>query len=251
MIQDNRKVISMKKFVYSAAAVLMALCAATGGSVSAAPEKTEMPAVASVQAKKGLSKAFRNKYKKILDSYEEFSGVYIGDLMGDEREELVVAVNPLGITDIYVPEGNVIKKYHFDVMSVWGFTKYDKYERTIVNLEYYGHTEGAPFELYMQSVAFEDGNFSPLSVRRTMDSERSVHDDEAWTDVVLNYEVNGRPADSAEFTIIHSLLVAETADTEYIPYVEHHKGDLVSEPAMYRGSINETDYETYIQEKLG
>ena len=241
-----------KKMILSAAAVLMALYTGVGATAAgAAPEKTEMPAVASVSAKKKLSKGFKNKYKKILDSYEEFSGVYIGDLMGDEREELVVAVNALGITDVYVPEGNTIKKYHFDVMSVWGFTKYNRSERSFINLEYYGHTEGSPAAMHMQSVGFEDGNFSICSLRRDMDNEKSVHDDEAWVDLVLNYEIDGKPANAADFCMMHSLLIAETADSEYLPYVEHHKGDLISDPAMYRGDIDETDYETYIKEKLG
>ena len=238
----------MKKLFRSitAAALTTALLAVGGTAVKAEPEAAEMPAVSSVQAKSKLSKGFRSKYKKILDSYDDFSGVYIGDLMGDEREELVVAVNTLGIMDIYVPEGKVIKKYHFDVMSVWGYTKYNKAERTIVNMAYYGHTEGSPYELDMRSVAFEDGDFSVLSVHREEDfSDMSVSPRPIIT------KVNGEVTDNAYFSIVLNLMIAETAETEFIPLVEHHKGDLTTDPGLYSGEVIDTDYETYIREKLG
>ena len=70
-------------------------------------------------ANTSLSKSYRNAYKKILSQNKDFQGVYIGDLTGDSREELLVATNEFGAFKLYVPVGKKIKKYSFKLYSLF------------------------------------------------------------------------------------------------------------------------------------
>ena len=87
-----------------------------------------------------LSKSYKTKYKQILETAEKdeyISGVYIGDLTGDEREDLLVAHNEFGLFTLYVPTGkNKLKTYDFSVVSMWGFTKYIKADRALLCMNY-------------------------------------------------------------------------------------------------------------------
>lgn len=216
----------MKRKVLAIAAALL-MAAAGIGAVSAD--------VSAAEVKTSLSAGYRNKYKKLLAADEGFQGVYIGDLVGDGREELLIAENDLGLFTLYVPEGKKLLRYEFDVMSVWGYTKYIKDERSFICMNYYGHTQGAPYALKMETVAVNDGKFDRFRISRDQDEQ-----------AVIN-KINGKTVTAEEFSLSLNTLIAETARSEFIPLVRHGEDAL----KYYDGEVMDIGYDDYIREMLG
>ncbi len=187
-----------------------------------------------VGTKANISASFRKKYKSILANEKEFQGVYIGDLIGDERDELVVAYNDLGMLDIYTPVGKSLKKYSFNVMSVWGFTKYIKPDREIICMNYYGHTEGAPYPLSMETYSVENDAVSHYNISRDYDGKEVI------------CTTNGKKVSDKDFAVSLNLMIAQTARSEYIPLVKYGDDDL----QWYEGEIMDIAYFEYIKNKL-
>lgn len=185
-----------------------------------------------------LSKSYRNAYKKILSQNKDFQGVYIGDLTGDSREELLVATNEFGAFTLYVPVGKKIKKYSFDVMSVWGFTKYIESDRTFICMNYYGHTTGAPYSISMETFAVKDDKTDRFTI------VRDYADDGAGEPVCL---VNGKKVSDESFSLSLNAMIAETARSSYIPLVKHNDDSL----EYYEGEIIDISYDDYIEQMLG
>ena len=189
-------------------------------------------------ASTSLSKSYRNTYKKILAQTEYYQGVYIGDLTGDSREELLVATNEFGYFTLYVPVGKSIKKYEFDVMSVWGFTKYIETDRTFICMNYYGHTTGAPYSLSMETFAVKDDKTERFTI------VRDYADDGAGEPVGM---VNGKKVSDESFSLSLNAMIAETARSSYIPLVKHNDDSL----QYYEGEIIDIGYDDYIKQMLG
>lgn len=187
-----------------------------------------------------LPSSYKSKYRQILQKAEEdesISGVYIGDLVGDEREELIIAHNEFGYSTLYVPVGkNKLRKYTFDVVSVWGFTKYIKGSREIICMNNYGHTTGAPYALEMEMLSVEDDSFSNYTLKRDWNEEGTG---------TLSL-INGKEVTDADFATALNALIAETARSEYIPYVKYNSDSM----PFGEGETTDIDYETYISEKL-
>ena len=184
-----------------------------------------------------LSSAYRKKYKKILSETDYFQGVYIGDLVGDEREELVVATNEYGDFTVYVPVENRIVKYYFPVMSIWGFTKYNPSDRKFVCMHYYGHTTGAPHSLSMEIMKVVNNKVDVFGITKD------------WSDDGYSVEskINGKTVSDETFSLAINEMFVETARTEYIPFVKHNAEDMEE----YEGEIIDIGYDEYIKKMLG
>ena len=185
-----------------------------------------------------LNRSYRNAYKKILKQTDYFQGVYIGDLTGDSREELLVATNEFGMFTLYVPVGKSIKKFDFSVMSVWGFTKYIEADRTFICMNYYGHTQGGPYPISMETFSVEKGKTKKQSVVREYESDTSDK---------LITKVDGKIVSDEDFTVSLYAMIAETARSSYIPLVKHDDESL----QYYEGEIIDIGYDDYIRQKLG
>ncbi|MBQ3918117.1 MAG: hypothetical protein II695_00450 [Oscillospiraceae bacterium] len=188
-----------------------------------------------------LSAAYRKKYKEILDGTEYYQGVYIGDLVGDRREELVVAVNSFGLFNVYVPVGSKIMKYDFKVVSIWGFTKYISEDREIICMNQYGHTTGAPYALEMEMVSVEDDQFSRYHIKSESNSSGTAP----------KCMIDGKEVSAEDFSLTVNAMIADTARSEYIPLVPHDMSDTESIVYNKYPAVIDISYDDYIKQKLG
>lgn len=220
-----------------------------------AEENIQTAYVSGYDASTKSSKSIKKKMKKILDEHEDFAGIYIGDLIGDEREDMVIALNPFGLFELYVPVGNNIQSYKFSVSSIWGFTKYISSERKFICMNEYGHTESTAFYIYMETVSFEKNKLNVHTISR-----EPVFSDERYSTYadIMNHAtfddmIDGKKTDAGTFSNELYSLIAETAESEYIPFVEHNKGDMTTDYGEdgYKGKILSIDYSSYIKKKLG
>ncbi len=85
-------------------------------------------------------------------------GILIEDINSDGQDEMVVHNNPYGNLEIVYIKNGEIRVVICDVMSVWGYTWYDRTNNRIVNEYFYGHTEGTlgAYEYYVYDWDGED-----------------------------------------------------------------------------------------------
>ena len=196
------------------------------------------PDVSAEDVKTSLSQRYRDEYKKILDDTKYKYGVYIGDLVGDSREELLIAENSFGCCTLYVPIGkNKLVSYHFEVMSVWGYTKYIKGIRKFICMNYYGHTTGAPYSLSMETVIVDDDKFIRYDLHRDWNEKG---------DAPIS-EICGKEVSDESFATALNSMIMATANSEYIPFV------LCDDAGSYPSGDDENDikYDEYIKQMRG
>lgn len=69
-------------------------------------------------------------------------GILLDDINFDGTPEAVIAVNPFGYTIVLYYNENGLRALEADVVSVWGFVRYDPENGRIYNNRFYGHTTG-------------------------------------------------------------------------------------------------------------
>lgn len=175
-------------------------------------------------------------------------GVVFDDLNADGNAEMIVGINPFGLTDIASWENGELKTTSIDTVSDHGGTWdicTDGSTHTILNREQFCYNLGAAGYEEWYIYVFDKDSGSP-SARYSYLREQYpevVPDDELAN--VENYygdaTLNGEPIDESTSNEILSLLIKVSEKYPTFSYIEHCDAD---------GNVTD-EFNTYIRKYLG
>lgn len=77
-----------------------------------------------------------------LNGLAYYSGLYIGDVNGDQVPEVVVDINTLGSTVVLCWTGNSLQELDLETVSAWGSVTWIPATGQFLHSPFYGHTTG-------------------------------------------------------------------------------------------------------------
>lgn len=190
----------------------------------------------------------KSAFKDLLENEENVYGVVFDDLNADGNAEMIVGINPFGLTDIASWKNGELKTTSIDTVSDHGGTWdicTDGSTHTILNREQFCYNLGAAGYEEWYIYVFDKGSGSP-SARYSYLREQYpevVPDDELAN--VENYygdaTLNGEPIDESTSNEILSLLIKVSEKYPTFSYIEHCDAD---------GNVTD-EFNTYIRKYLG
>ena len=195
-----------------------------------------------------------NSFESYLAAYTEKNGyppygVFIGDINGDGQDEMVLHVNPFGNLDILYMKNGIVTVVNCEVMSQWGNTWYDSGKNRIINMYFYGHTEGTAgaYEYYVYEWNGED-----YVITMHLEQEAGYYEREAdgvtKTDNFIHGQsyLNGEEISTERFEELHAELL-----NSMIP---ENRFDIIPSGAFETDEVlkkeQEEQYNAYLAEKL-
>lgn len=86
--------------------------------------------------------SWQHAYAEYINDLEYYSGLYIGDLNGDEIPEAVIDVNTLGSVIVLYDTREGRKELNLETVSAWGSVTYIADTGQFLYCPFYGHTTG-------------------------------------------------------------------------------------------------------------
>ncbi len=218
-------------------------------------EKSEYRALLLQQLEKYFTEyKSENSFASYLASYTEKNGyppygVFIDDINGDGQDEMVLHLNPFGNLDILYIKNGVVKVVNCGVMSQWGNTWYDSGKNRIINMYFYGHTEGTAgaYEYYVY-----DWNGEDYVITMHLEQEAGYYEREAdgvtKTDNFIHGQsyLNGEEISNEQFEELHAELIKSMIPENRFDIIP--SGAFETDEALKKEQ--EEQYNAYLSEKL-
>ena len=85
---------------------------------------------------------WQHAYAEYINELGYYSGLYIGDVNGDEIPEAVIDVNTLGSTIVLYYTESGMQELNLETVSAWGSVTYIPDTKQFLYSPFYGHTTG-------------------------------------------------------------------------------------------------------------
>ncbi len=218
-------------------------------------EKSEYRALLLQQIEKYFTEyKSENSLASYLAAYTEKNGyppygVFIGDINGDGQDEMVLHINPFGNLYILYMKNGIVKVVNCEVMSQWGNTWYDSGKNRIINMYFYGHTEGTAgaYEYYAYEWNGED-----YVITMHLEQEAGYYEREAdgvtKTDIFIHGQsyLNSEEISTEWFEELHAELLNSMIPENRFDIIP--SGAFETDEALKKEQ--EEQYNSYLSEKL-